>query len=437
MFFLNFLKNKKQNNMKGITNDTDKIAVEIAEKLNELYGTITENNQETIKENKKYLYLKIKDQSTAKNCTITDKEKFIQRIKERTTTIGYELIIGWIIGEKSFDKWDDISRILVRIDKSDIIKVEFQNEILPEVFIETLGKIESLIKNKYNKKIEINHIIRDKSKTDREKFIYETTEEFKKQINEKTLDTITKEMFSEPYDINNICLPFMKKILELIVLVDNCDKFSAVNNVLEYTKDENKISSLIHKTNSSIDELLAVLNNSSKSTILNYIQERIQEYLNKINNDLSNLIENPGYHNISKDVFTFNGSYYEAEYVIFNNLKVNEFHIIGDQNALEEGLKIIDDINKKYKNIDYKKLCSELLVLDGYAEEWDEKVTSSDIAYKYLSDEVIEIVVLCNKKSLSIWFENQYNENDFDLYGGHSPRLDLYSDKDDKDVGLQ
>lgn len=152
------------------------------------------------------------------------------------------------------------------------------------------------------------------------------------------------------------------------------------------------------------------------------------------NDDIKNINEKetPIYIDFEKANFVNNGTFFEAQNVLFNKLMVSTFNIFAEN--LDEGLKIVEEINNRYKNVDLRKLCSDLIVLDGYAEEWDEEITTSDIAYKYLSNYVMEIDVVCKNKELSIWFENKDNEG---LYGGHNPRLYLYSDKDYKFVGIE
>ena len=162
MGLFNFL---KKTNINETTKQNDKIAMEVAKKLSELYEMINKEFEATNKKNRKYLMLRIKDATISKNCTITKIEQFIKKVKERTTTIGYELTTGWIIGDKNNEEWENTSKILVKIDNSDIVQIDFQNETSKEIFDKELIEIESIIKNKYQKQVKINYITKEQSKT--------------------------------------------------------------------------------------------------------------------------------------------------------------------------------------------------------------------------------------------------------------------------------
>lgn len=215
--------NKNHLNKSNI--EMNKIALEIATILNELYEMINNETQEITKKERKYLILRIKDQSIAKNCALTDINQFIQRVSERTTTIGYELTTGWIICNDLEDECEKTSKITVKISADDIIKIDYQQEIKIEKFDEILAKIETLIKNKYGKNVEINHIIQKENESKVEyidfgilgKYKYNsiqyeteeelTPEEFETKIRNVLndynihIDEINKKIFYEMYKI--------------------------------------------------------------------------------------------------------------------------------------------------------------------------------------------------------------------------------------------
>lgn len=155
----------KKTNINETTKQNDKIAIEVAKKLSELYEMVNKEFEETNKKNRKYLMLRIKDETISKNCTITNIDQFIKKLKEKTTTIGYELTTGWIIGDEINEELEDTSKILVKIDNSDIVNIDFQNETSKEIFDKELVEIESIIKNKYKKQVKINYITKEQSKT--------------------------------------------------------------------------------------------------------------------------------------------------------------------------------------------------------------------------------------------------------------------------------
>ncbi|MBE5806646.1 MAG: hypothetical protein E7313_08105 [Clostridiales bacterium] len=162
MGLFNFL---KKTNINETTKQNDKIAIDVAKKLSELYEIINKEAEETNKKDRKYLMLRIKDETFSKNCTITNIDKFMKKLKEKTNTIGYELTTGWIIGDEVNGEWEDTSKILVKIDNSDIVNIDFQNETRKAIFDKELVEIESIIKNKYKKQVKINYITKEQSKT--------------------------------------------------------------------------------------------------------------------------------------------------------------------------------------------------------------------------------------------------------------------------------
>lgn len=142
----------------------DKLAIDIAKQIDKLYEILKAEKTDSTKKNRKFLLLRIKDQNVAKNCAIDNIPLFIQRINERTTTIGYELTTGWIIGEQDGTELE--SKIVVKIDNSDNIEIEYNNEIDIPQFVETLKEIEEIIKKKYKKQVKINYITKaQQSKT--------------------------------------------------------------------------------------------------------------------------------------------------------------------------------------------------------------------------------------------------------------------------------
>lgn len=152
----------KKTNIEETIKQNDKIAIEIAKKLSELYEMADKEFKEP---NRNYLMLRIKDENISKNSTITNIEQFIKKVKERTTTIGYELTTGWIVVDENNEELKNTSKILITIDNSDIVKIDFQNETSKEIFDKVLIEIESMIKNRYNKQVKINYITTEQSKT--------------------------------------------------------------------------------------------------------------------------------------------------------------------------------------------------------------------------------------------------------------------------------
>lgn len=151
----------KKTNIEETIKQNDKIAIEIAKKLSELYEMADKEFKEP---NRNYLMLRIKDENISKNSTITNIEQFIKKVKERTTTIGYELTTGWIVVDENNEELKNTSKNLITIDNSDIVKIDFQNETSKEIFDKVLIEIESMIKNRYNKQVKINYITTEQSK---------------------------------------------------------------------------------------------------------------------------------------------------------------------------------------------------------------------------------------------------------------------------------
>lgn len=151
----------KKTNIEETIKQNDKIAIEIAKKLSELYEMADKEFKEP---NRNYLMLRIKDENISKNSTITNIEQFIKKVKERTTTIGYELTTGWIVVDENNEELKNTSKILITIDNSDIVKIDFQNETSKEIFDKVLIEIESMIKSRYNKQVKINYITTEQSK---------------------------------------------------------------------------------------------------------------------------------------------------------------------------------------------------------------------------------------------------------------------------------
>lgn len=144
----------------------DKLALNIAKQIELLYKILKKATTDSSKKNSKFLFLRIKDQNTARNCAIDNIGLFINRIIERTTIIGYELTTGWIISEQDGNELE--SKIIVKIDDCDIIKIEYNNELhIPEFDI-TLKQIEKIINCKYKKQVKINYITKDHSNTIKE-----------------------------------------------------------------------------------------------------------------------------------------------------------------------------------------------------------------------------------------------------------------------------
>lgn len=188
------VKKEKEINLDEIKNEMDKIALEVSIILNRMYEILKKESSKIIRKERKYLMLRIKDQSVAKNCTIEDIKLFIQRLKERTTTIGYELTTGWIIGDEDGEEWEDVSKIIVKIDNSNTVKIDFQNEIKLENFDKILINVESMVKNKYSKQVEMNYITRDKSKPKVEYIDFGILGRYKyNRINYETDDEINAE----------------------------------------------------------------------------------------------------------------------------------------------------------------------------------------------------------------------------------------------------
>ena len=130
--------------------------IEISTKLDKLYKSIQEDKTYNDKENRKYLFLRIKDKSPSKNCTIDNLEKFIKRVEERTETIGYELSIGLIVNKEE-------SKIIVKIDNETNIEINYINELNNNLFEQMLNEIESLIKKEYKKDVKIIKIEKEKN----------------------------------------------------------------------------------------------------------------------------------------------------------------------------------------------------------------------------------------------------------------------------------
>lgn len=151
----------KKTNIEETIKQNDKIAIEIAKKLSELYEMADKEFKEP---NRNYLMLRIKDENISKNSTITNIEQFIKKVKERTTTIGYELTTGWIVVDENNEELKNTSKNLITIDNSDIVKIDFQNETSKEIFDKVLIEIESMIKSRYNKQVKINYITTEQSK---------------------------------------------------------------------------------------------------------------------------------------------------------------------------------------------------------------------------------------------------------------------------------
>ena len=146
--------------------DRDNLAIEISKSLYELYATMERENKKKIQ-----FFLRIKDSISSKNCTISNVDLLIQRISERTTTIGYEFLVKWINGNEEFEEYNDINKILVKIYDGNDINIDYQYEIDYEIFNVVLEDIKNIIKNRFNKNVEINNIKRIKPIKQKEELV--------------------------------------------------------------------------------------------------------------------------------------------------------------------------------------------------------------------------------------------------------------------------
>ena len=138
-------------------NERDKLAIEVAKSLYNLYKILESSKKEKI-----HFILRTKDKEISKSCRLDSIEQLIGKIKERQTIIGFELSTSWINGNDTEEEYNDKSKIAVKIFDEDMIKIDYQNETGYEMFDITLKNIEEIINNISNKIVEINRINRSR-----------------------------------------------------------------------------------------------------------------------------------------------------------------------------------------------------------------------------------------------------------------------------------
>lgn len=129
--------------------ERDELVISISQILFDLYNQLKLNNNLRV-----ILMLKIKDEVPSKNCTITNIEKFIQRINEKRTIIGYELLVTC----NDILENGQENKIIVKVYDDSNVKIDYLNENGYEYFDKTLRKIQGIISNDYNLTVDINYI---------------------------------------------------------------------------------------------------------------------------------------------------------------------------------------------------------------------------------------------------------------------------------------
>lgn len=139
--------------------EIDKLAIEVSKSLENLYKALESDKKEKI-----YFILRTKDKEISKSCRLDSIDQLIEKIRERQSIIGYELSTSWIDGNDIEEKYNDKSKIQVKISDEDTVKIDYQNEAKYEMFDIILKNIEEIIMNNFNKKVETNVIKRNKPK---------------------------------------------------------------------------------------------------------------------------------------------------------------------------------------------------------------------------------------------------------------------------------
>ena len=198
-------------------NERDKLAIEVAKSLYDLYKSLEKDKKQKI-----YFILRIKDMDISKSCRIEDIEQFIQKIKEKSTIVGFELSTSWVNGNDIIEEYNDKNKITVKISNEDTVIIDYQCEIPDVMFDDTLKNIENIIKDTSKKIAKLNIVKRHKPKREMVDFGilgkyqlnyigYETEEEITEEQVEtekrkimsdynKHLDEINKKIFYEIYD---------------------------------------------------------------------------------------------------------------------------------------------------------------------------------------------------------------------------------------------
>lgn len=226
-----------------------------------------------------------------------------------------------------------------------------------------------------------------------------------------------------------LCEPIITEMIWLLCYIENYEKLS-IEHVIELLSNQEAINKILKQTNKKFGRIESFI--SANKITADLLYDNILELINSAEKSLADeiydniLVEENNYQTIEKELFKFNGTFFEAQYVIFCGLKVEQLNVMCD---LDEGLKILYEINKKYENSDIRMECAHLLMEDGYATEWDESITTKEEAYKTM-DQIMEINVL--DESIRIWFETTDS-----YYGGHNPILELYLKTDYKCAGVE
>lgn len=224
----------------------------------------------------------------------------------------------------------------------------------------------------------------------------------------------------------SIGIDYMYELVKLLGNKGIYDRFS-IDQLCNLLDNEKYIQELLDKTSDSeyikLKEILA-LSDAVKKVLYNYIKSKLlqiksEEWENGLNKHV-----NVEYTKLTHNSFTTNeNGRYVAKNVLFNNLKVDEIEILGD---ISVGLKTLDDISEQYKDFDLKRMCVEML-MKGDVSDWDDNATSFDKCYELISNKIDNIVIYNNVMDLHFNTDNE-------AFGGHTPVLNLTTEKDKKSV---
>ncbi len=157
---------KKEKSVEGANNDIEElldeeysmndVAIEIAGIIKSLYNTMKHENKRA------YLRFRILDEKASKNATVEDYDVFLYRVNNKPTNIGYEISTAWIAGEEPSHDYNDIDRIVVKISKEKLVKVNFQYEKDYDLFIRVKDMILDKLQNKFQVEVELKNVERIK-----------------------------------------------------------------------------------------------------------------------------------------------------------------------------------------------------------------------------------------------------------------------------------
>ena len=190
----------------------------IANSISDLYNQLNSDVNLNL-----ILFFKIKDVTSSKNCTITNLNTFLDRIKERDSIIGYEFLIS----HNSLYSGKNKVMILVKVYNDKNIVIEYQNDFDYELIKHYINELKEKIENFYNKSLDIYFIEKEDNSFNVDSLVdlgILNSFEFS-QIQYKTVNNLTQDEINS--NIIKIFNEYKKNIIDI-----NKKIFYEMHNIL-------------------------------------------------------------------------------------------------------------------------------------------------------------------------------------------------------------